>query len=124
MHKGLLVWNIILTVLTVLLVAGILVQNNFISLNSERIRITDENFAGINEVVKEHAVVIGEHAKVINENAELMNEEYLAAIEANQMVMDEMAELVTEYQEVINWNAIYFEEILGNLEDLSLIVTQ
>lgn len=124
MHKGLLVWNIILTVLTVLLVAAILVQYSFINLNSERIRIMGENFAEINGVVNEHAKVIGEHAKVINENAELMNEEYLAAIEANQKVMDEMAGLVNEYQEVINENAIYFEEILGNLEDLSLIVTQ
>jgi methyl-accepting chemotaxis protein len=121
MHRGLLTWNIILTVL---LIAGFLVQYNYINLNNDRTRIMSQNFEQINEVISKQSAVISEQARVINENAELMNEEYLAAIEENQQAMNEMAELVSEYQDVFKENAIYFEEILENLRSLSLTVTQ
>jgi methyl-accepting chemotaxis protein len=121
MHRGLLAWNIILTVL---LIAGFLALYNFINLNNKRILIMSQNFEQINEVISKQSAVISEQARVINENAELMNEEYLAAIEENQQAMNEMAELVSEYQNVFKGNAIYFEEILENLKNLSVTVTQ
>ena len=121
MHRGLLAWNIILTVL---LIAGFLVQYNYINLNSDRIRIMSQNFEQINEVISKQSTVISEQARIINENAELMNGEYLDAIEKNQQAMNEMAELVSEYQDVLKENAIYFEEILENLKNLSVTMTQ
>jgi len=121
MNRGLLAWNIILTVL---LIAGFLAQYNYINLNNKRILIMSQNFEQINEVISKQSAVISEQARVINENAELMNEEYLTAIEANQQAMNKMTEMVNEYQDVLKENAIYFEEILENLRSLSLTVTQ
>ncbi len=121
MHKGLLVWNIMLTVL---LIAGFLAQSNYINLNNERIQIMSQNFEQINEALSKQAAVISEQAKVINQNAEFMNAEYLSAIEANQQTMDEMAELVMGYQSILKENAVYFEKILENLKNLSITLTQ
>jgi len=121
MHRGLLAWNIILTVL---LIAGFLALYSFINLNNKRILIMSQNFEQINEVISKQSAVISEQAKVINENAELMNKEYLAAIEANQQAMNKMTEMVNEYQDVLKENAIYFEEILENLKNLSVTMTQ
>jgi len=121
MHRGLLAWNIILTVL---LIAGFLAQYNYINLNNKRILIMSQNFEQINEEINKQSAVISEQAKVINKNAELMNEEYLAAIEQNRQAMNKMTEMVNEYQDVLKENAVYFEELLENLRSLSLTVTQ
>jgi len=38
--------------------------------------------------------------------------------------MNDMVELVNEYQQIINENAVYFASILENLKDLSIVTTQ
>ena len=63
--------------------------------------------------------VLNEHAQIINGRMESMNEEVMAAIEKNDELIQEMNGLVTEYQQVINTSATYFEEILDNLKSLS-----
>ena len=78
----------------------------------------------MNTVMNQHAEVISQHASIINENNNLRDGEYLAVIEANQEAMSDMVELVSEYQQIINENAVYFTNILDNLKDLSIVTTQ
>jgi hypothetical protein len=125
MGKKLLIWNIVLTVLLLAgFLGGFLMQRSFINLTNERILVISESLNEMNKVMNQHAEVISQHAKIINEHNNLRDEEYLAVIEANQEAMNDMAELVGEYQQFINENAIYFEDILENLKGLSIVMTQ
>ena len=122
MHKRLLAWNI---VLTVLLVAGFIGQGFFINYsNAQVVGVIDENLAEMNEVMNEHARLINEHADLISEHADLMNGEYLAAIDTNQEAINEINELIGEYRAAINKNTENFKEVLKNLEELSIIIEQ
>ncbi len=121
MHKGLLAWNIILTVL---LVTAFLVQGSYINLINERIVVLNENLMEMSKAMNEQAEFINAHAKVINQHADLINEEYLAAIKANQESINETVKLISEYREVINQNSSNFEEILENLKNLSIFLAQ
>jgi len=123
--KGLVIWNIVLTVLLIAgFLGGFLMQNRFINLTNERILAISESLNTMNTVMNQQAEVISQHAKIINENNNLRDEEYLAVIEANQEAMNDMVELIGEYQQIINENAIYFADILENLKDLSIVTTQ
>jgi len=123
--KGLVIWNIVLTVLLIAgFLGGVLMQNRFINLTNERILAISESLNTMNTVMNQQAEVISQHAKIINENNNLRDEEYLAVIEANQEAMNDMVELIGEYQQIINENAIYFADILENLKDLSIVTTQ
>ena len=117
MHKGLLAWNIILTVL---LIAGFIVLGNYIYRTNERINSINDNFKEICDVIGLQAEVINEHADLINE----VNAAYLSAIEGNRETMTDMAELVDKYREVIDKNSVYYEEILEKLENLSIVIAQ
>ena len=123
--KGLVIWNIVLTVLLIAgFLGGILMQNRFINLTNERILALSESLNTMNTVMNQHAEVISQHAGIINENNNLRDGEYLAVIEANQEAMNDMVVLVNEYEQIINENAVYFANILENLKDLSIVTTQ
>ena len=123
--KGLVIWNIVLTVLLIVgFLGGVLMQNKFINLTNERILALSESLNTMNTVMNQHAEVISQHARIINENNDLRDGEYLAVIEANQEAMNDMVVLVNEYEQIINENAVYFANILENLKDLSIVTTQ
>ena len=123
--KGLVIWNIVLTVLLIAgFLGGVLMQNRFINLTNERILALSESLNTMSTVMNQHAEVISQHASIINQNNNLRDGEYLAVIEANQEAMNDMVVLVNEYQQIINDNAVYFANILENLKDLSIIMTQ
>ena len=117
MRKGLLVWNIILTVL---LAAGFIVLGNYIYRTNQRMAAMTEDFQAICAVINLQSAVIDEHADLINE----VNTAYLATIDGNQAVMTDMAELVERYRDVIDRNSVCYEEILEKLEHLSLVITR
>ena len=123
--KGLVIWNIVLTVLLIAgFLGGVLMQNRFINLTNEKILALSESLNTMNTVMNQHAEVISQHASIINENNDLRDGEYLAVIEANQEAMNDMVVLVNEYEQIINENAVYFANILENLKDLSIVTTQ
>ena len=123
--KGLVIWNIVLTVLLIVgFLGGVLMQNRLINLTNERILALSESLNTMNTVMNQHAEVISQHAGIINENNNLRDGEYLAVIEANQEAMNDMVVLVNEYEQIINENAVYFANILENLKDLSIVTTQ
>ena len=123
--KGLVIWNIVLTVLLIAgFLGGVLMQNRFINLTNERILALSESLNTMNTVMNQHAEVISQHASIINQNNDLRDGEYLAVIEANQEAMYDMVALVNEYQQIINENAVYFANLLENLKDLSIVTTQ
>jgi len=123
--KGLVIWNIVLTVLLIAgFLGGILMQNRFINLTNERILALSESLNTMNTVMNQHAEVISQHANIINQNNNLRDGEYLAVIEAHQEAMNDMVELVNEYEQIINENAVYFANVLENLKDLSIVTTQ
>jgi hypothetical protein len=123
--KGLVIWNIALTVLLIAgFLGGVIMQNRVINLTNERILALSESLNTMSTVMNQHAEVISQHANIINENNDLRDGEYLAVIEANHEAMNDMVELVNEYEQVINENAVYFANILENLKDLSIVTTQ
>ena len=117
MPKGLLAWNIILTVL---LIAGFVALGNYIYRTNMRMTYITNDFQEICAVVDLQAKVMNEHADLINE----VNTAYLSAIEGNRETMTDMAALVEKYREVIDKNSVYYEEILEKLENLSIVITQ
>ncbi|MBM4448879.1 MAG: hypothetical protein FJ015_06570 [Chloroflexi bacterium] len=121
MHKGLLVWNIILTTV---LVGGFLAGYFFISsyhnATEQEMSVLHQNVNELTAVVAQQSEAINEHAQIINGRMESISEEVAAAIENNDKVIQEMNSLVQEYQEVINTSAASFAEILKNLESLSI----
>ncbi|MFC1911575.1 hypothetical protein ACFLXG_00210 [Chloroflexota bacterium] len=117
MHRGLLAWNIILTVL---LVAGFGVLGNYIYRTNMRMNAITNDFQEICAVIDLQAKVMNEHADLINE----VNDAYLSAIEGNRETMTDMAELVDKYRDVIDKNSVYYKEILEKLDNLSIVLTQ
>lgn len=121
MKKGLLIWNIALTIIVIGgLITGFLVQKNNNSHVSEEIIVIAQHLEELNAVLAEHAVVINEHATAINSNMNDISTEYGTAIEENQRVIDEMNDLIMAYQQVINKNVNHMEKLLHNLEELSI----
>jgi len=120
MYRGLVIFNI---VLTLLLIAGLAwvfrLESNFESLTEEKISVLSESLREMNEVMNEHAQVLSEHAKILNQHTKLMDERYLAAIEENQA---DMAEVISKYQQLVDESASYMEKMHRRLEDLSLVI--
>ena len=120
MHKGLLVWNVILTIVLVGgLLAGYFLIENYNAATEEEVLVLRQHINELTVVMTQQSEVLNEHAQIINGRMESMNEEVMAAIEKNDELIQEMNGLVTEYQQVINTSATYFEEILDNLKNLS-----
>lgn len=121
MRKGLLIWNI---TLTVLLVGGLLASyffiENYNNVNEQELLMLRQHVNELTAVMAQQSEVLNEHAQIINGRVESMNEEVVAAIEKNDKLIQEMNGLVIEYQQVINTSATYFEEILDNLRSLSI----
>lgn len=121
MHKGLLVWNIILTIVLVGgFLAGYFFVRNYNSATEQEILVLHQHLNELTAVMAQQSETINEHAQIINGRMESMNEEVVAAIANNDKLIQEMNNLVVEYQQVINTSAAYFEEILENLESLSM----
>ena len=120
MHKGLLVWNITLTIVLVGgLLAGYFYIKNYNTITEEEILTLRQHVDELTTVMAQQSEVINEHAQIINGRMESMNEEVVAAIEKNDKLIREMNGLIKEYQQVINTSATYFDEILDNLKNLS-----
>ena len=121
MKKSFLIWNIALTVIVIGgLITGFFVQRSYNSRVSEEITIIAQHLVEMNSVLTEHAAVINEHATVINSNMNDMNKDYVTAIEENQQVIEEMNGLIVAYQQVINENTVQIQELIKNLEDLTV----
>ena len=120
MHKGLLVWNITLTIVLVGgLLAGYFYIKNYNTITEEEILTLRQHVDELTVIMAQQSEVINEHAQIINGRMESMNEEVAAAIEKNDKLIREMNGLIKEYQQVINTSATYFDEILDNLKKLS-----
>lgn len=120
MHKGLLVWNITLTIVLVGgLLAGYFYIKNYNTGTEEELSALRQHVDELTGVMAQQSEVINEHAQIINGRMESMNEEVAAAIEKNDKLIQEMNGLIKEYQQVINTSATYFDEILDNLKKLS-----
>lgn len=120
MHKGLLVWNITLTIVLVGgLLAGYFYIKNYNTITEEEILTLRQHVDELTTVMAQQSEVINEHAQIINGRMASMNEEVVAAIEKNDKLIREMNGLIKEYQQVINTSATYFDEILDNLKKLS-----
>ena len=120
MRKGLLIWNIILTIVLVGgLLAGYFFIRNYNNVAEEEILTLRQHVDELTTVMAQQSEVINEHAQIINGRMESMNEEVVAAMGKNDKLIQEMNGLVKEYQQVINTSATYFEEILDNLKSLS-----
>ena len=121
MHKGLLVWNIILTVaLAGGLLAGYFLVQNYRAAMEEEVATLRQHIDELTVVMTQQSEVLNEHAQIINGRMESMNEEVIVAIEKNDELVQEMNGLIIEYQQVINTSAAYLEEVLDNLKSLSL----
>jgi len=120
MYRGLVIWNILLTLLLLTGLGWVFHrENNLESLAEERFSVLSQSLVEMNGVISQHAQVLGEHAKILNQHTKLMDEGYLTAIEANQR---DMAELIQKYQELVEENASYLEKMHQRLEELSLII--
>ena len=120
MHKGLLVWNITLTIVLVGgLLAGYFYIKNYNTGTEEELSALRQHVDELTVIMAQQSEVINEHAQIINGRMESMNEEVAAAIEKNDKLIREMNGLIKEYQQVINTSATYFDEILDNLKKLS-----
>ena len=125
MRRWLLVWNIALSVVLVGgLLAGFFYINNYKNVTEQEILTLRQHIDGLTAVMTQQSEVLNEHAQIINGRMKSMNEEVMAAIEENDKLIQEMDGLVKEYQQVINTSATYFEEILANLEALSVTETE
>lgn len=122
MRKGLFIWNIILTIV---LIGGLLAVyfyiRNYNTTTEQEILTLRQHINELTTVMAQQSEVLNEHAQIINGRFASMNEEVVAAIENNDKLIKEMNGLVLEYQQVINTSAMYFEEILDNLERLSIV---
>ena len=120
MHKGLLVWNITLSVVLVGgLLAGYFYITNYNTGTEEELSTLRQHIDELTVVMAQQSEVLNEHAQIINGRMESMNEEVATAIENNDKLIVEMNGLIVEYQQVINTSAAYFDEILDNLKKLS-----
>ena len=121
MHKGLLVWNITLTIVLVGgLLAGYFFVKNYNSATEQEMSMLRQHISELTAVMAQQSEAINEHAQIINGRMASINDEVVAAIENNDELIQEMNDLMLEYQQVINTSATYFEEILDNLESLSI----
>ena len=75
-------------------------------------------------VMNQQTEVINQQSEFIDHNLNLAYEEYLVTIKESEDIMEDMAILIAEYSEVINNDAIYFEEITERLKRLSIVIPQ
>lgn len=125
MYKGLLIWNIALTVIVLGgMTTGYFLYNNKFQITEQKILSLSQHGEEMNAVVQEHTTVINEQATIINNHLAKLSDEYTATIKEQEQIINEMSDLISRYQEMISQNASYFEEILGNLEDLFITVSE
>ena len=125
MPRGLLIWNIVLTMIVLGgMAAGFFLFNDYYHITEQKMLTLSQHVEELNAVVQEHTEVINEQTAVINNHLAEMSDEYKATIEEQEQIINEMSSLISRYQEIINNNASYFEEILENLKELSTTVSE
>ena len=125
MHKGLVVWNIILTVIVVAGCGlGYYLFEDYRVITNEQILTVSQNLQELNDVVIQHTATINQQTASINNHVSNINEEYTAALKENKEVTQEMNGIIKEYQQIVNDNAAYLEKVLENLEQLSITILQ
>ncbi len=118
-------WNtVLILVLVVSLITFFIIQHSYNDYTEERILTLSTSLDEMYTTVSSHAQVINDHAEIINDRVVKMNTEYASTIEDNQKLISEMNNRLSEYQQLINANADYFEEIQGNLKSLSVTLAE
>ena len=118
-------WHtVLILVLVVSLITFFVIQHNYNDYTEERILTLSASLDEMYTTVSSHAEVINDHAELINERVVTMNTEYTSTMEDNQKLINEMNDQLSEYQQLINANADYFEELQGNLKSLSVTLTE
>ena len=128
MPKGLLIWN---GILTVFLIIGLATAGYYFSVMEQKISVLTLGNTIIRETISQQTAVINQQTEIINQQSKIIDrnlnlayEEYLATIQDSENIMEDMAILIAEYSEVINNDAIYFEEITERLKRLSIVIPQ
>ena len=125
MHKGLLTWNIIITILLLTgFGLGFYLFENYRDINEERILTISQGLQELNETVSQHAETINQQTVLVNDHINNINQEYAAALKENKEVIQGMNAIINQYQQIANDNAAYLEKILDNLEQLSITVLE
>ena len=95
MHKGLLAWNIVLTIMLVTGYGlGYYLFEDYRVANEDRLITIGQGLQELNDVVTEHAAKINQQAELINSQANNINQEYTAALKENKEVVQEMYGIV------------------------------
>ena len=128
MPKGLLIWN---SILTVFLIVGLAAAGYYFTVMEQKISVLTLENTIIREAISQQTTVINQQTEVINQQSEFIDhnlnlayEEYLVTIKDSENTMADMAILIAKYSEVINNDAIYFEEITERLKRLSIVIPQ
>ncbi len=128
MRKGLLIWT---SIITILLIAGLATSGYYFIIMEQKISVLTLENTIIREAISQQTAVINQQTEVINQQSEIIDrnlnlayEEYLVTIQDSENTMADMAILIAEYGEVINNDAIYFEEITERLKRLSIVIPQ
>jgi len=125
MHRALLIWNVVLTVIVIGGLAGVFwLQNQYQQTTEERIATLSKDVIEMHTMLEDQAATINEHASIINKYITETSESYCAALDENEEVIMEMNDLLQQYQEMVDSNAEYFEKILENLKELSIVLSQ
>jgi len=116
--------TILILILVVNMITFFVIQHSYNDYTAERILTLNSSLDEMYTTVSSHAEVINDHAELINERVVTMNTEYTSTMEDNQKLINEMNDRLSEYQQLINANADYFEELQGNLKSLSVTLTE
>jgi hypothetical protein len=82
MRRGLLIWNIVLTVIVLgAIAAGFFLYNDYYHVTEQRLLALSQHIEEMNSVMQEHTAVINEQAAVVNIHLAEMSDEYEATIE-------------------------------------------
>ena len=118
-------WHtVFILILVVSLITFFVIQHSYNDYTEERILTLSASLDEMYTTVSFHAEAINDHAELINERVATMNTEYTSTMEDNQKLINEMNDRLSEYQQLINANADYFEELQGNLKSLSVTLTE
>ncbi len=128
MSRALLIWN---AVLTVLLVAGLGILGYYLFHLNQVVSVLTEDNLTLHEAVSHQATVINQQTEVINQQSKVIDQnvnvtyqEYYDTLEKNEATMEEMAILISRYEDMVNKDAAYFKKISEHLEGLSLVLPQ
>lgn len=128
MSRASLIWN---AVLTVLLVAGLGIGGYYLFHVNQLVSVLTEDNLTLHEAVSQQATVINQQTEVINQQSEIIDrnvnvayQEYCDTLEKSEATLEEMAVLISRYEDMVNKDAAYFKKISEHLNNLSLVLPQ